>query len=62
VQGLFQETAMLNHPFLRKGLISIDKDSISFRVNGILKKLEVMRQIFSVLTRLANRIESQPVV
>jgi hypothetical protein len=47
---------------LRKGLISIDKDSISFRVNGILKKLEVMRQIFSVLTRLADRIESQPVV
>jgi hypothetical protein len=62
VQGLFQETAMLNYAFLRKGLISIDKDSISFKVNGVLKKLEVMRQIFSVLTRIADRIESQPVV
>ncbi|HSZ20144.1 MAG TPA: hypothetical protein VK770_10155 [Candidatus Acidoferrum sp.] len=62
VQGLFQETAMLNYPFLRKGLISIDKDSISFKVNGVLKKLEVMRQLFSVLSRIADRIESQPVV
>lgn len=62
VQGLFQETAMLNDAVLRKGLISIEKDSISFKVNGVLKNLEVMRQTFSMLTRLADRIESQPVV
>src|ERR1700688_4736799 len=45
VQGLFQETALLNYALLRKGLISIEQDKISFTVNGTLKKLEVIRQI-----------------
>jgi hypothetical protein len=62
VQGLFQETALLNYALLRKGLISIDKETISFKVNGTLKKLEVIRQILSALTGVADRIEAAPVL
>jgi hypothetical protein len=62
VQGLFQETALLNSSLLRKGLISIDKETISFKVNGALKKLDVIRQILSVLSAVADRIESAPII
>lgn len=62
VQGLFQETALLNYVLLRKGLISIDQATISFKVNGTLKKLEVIQQILSVLTGVAGRIEAAPVL
>jgi hypothetical protein len=61
VQGLFQEFALLNYDFLRKGLIQIEQDTISFTIHGILKKLEVIRQILSVLARVADRIESEPI-
>ena len=61
VQGLFQEFALLNYAFLRKGLLRIEQDTMSFTISGILKKLEVIRQILSVLTRVADRIESEPV-
>jgi hypothetical protein len=46
---------------LRKGLISIEQETISFKVNGTLKKLEVIRQILSVLARVADHIESEPI-
>ena len=62
VQSLFQETALLNYALLRKGLISIEQETISFKVNGTLKKLEVIRQILSVLAAVAERIESAPIV
>jgi hypothetical protein len=62
VQGLFQETALINYALLRKGVISIEQDTISFTVSGTLKKLEVIRQILSVLTKVAERIESEPIV
>jgi hypothetical protein len=61
VQGLFQEFALLNYAFLRKGLLRIEQDTMSFTIRGILKDLEVIRQILSVLTRLADRIESEPI-
>ena len=62
VEGLFQETALLNYALLRKGVISIEQDTFSFTVSGTLKNLEVIQQILSVLTRLAERIESAPIV
>lgn len=62
VQSLFQEIAMLDYKFLTKGLISIEQDAISCTVHSTLKKLEVIRQILSVLSTLADRIESAPVV
>ena len=62
VQGLFQEFALLDHAFLRKGILRIEQGTMSFTVRGILKKLELIRQILSVLTRLADRIESTPIV
>jgi len=61
VQGLFQEFALLDYPFLRKGLLRIEQDSMSFTISGTLKKVEVIRQILSVLTTVADRIESQPI-
>jgi len=62
VQGLFQETALINYALLRKGVISIEQDTISFTVSGTLKKLEMIRQILSALTKVAERIESEPIV
>jgi len=61
VQGLFQEFALLNYAFLRKGLLRIEQDSISFSIGGVLKNLEVIRQILSVLAAVAERIESGPI-
>ena len=58
VQSLFQESALLNCALLRKGLISIEEATISFKVNGTLEKLELIRQILSILTGVADRIES----
>jgi hypothetical protein len=62
VQGLFQEIVLLNYSFLRNGLLRIEQDMMFFTVHGILKKLEVIRQILSVLTKVADRIESAPIV
>jgi hypothetical protein len=61
VQGLFQEFALLNYSFLRKGVLEIEQDSTSFNIGGALKKLEVIQQVLSVLTRVADRIESEPI-
>jgi hypothetical protein len=62
VQGLFQEFALLNYAFRREGLIRIEQDTMSFTLHGTLKKLEVIRQILSVLSTVADRIESAPIV
>jgi hypothetical protein len=62
VQGLFQEFSLLNYAILRKGHLRIEQDSMSFSIGGILKKLEVIQQILSVLTRVADHIESAPIV
>ena len=62
VQGLFQEAALVNDALLRKGRIRIEQETISFTVNGTLKKLEVIRQILSILSTVADRIESAPIV
>jgi hypothetical protein len=62
VQGLFQETALLDYAFLKKGLISVESDRISCVLNGALKKLGVIREILTVLLKVADRIESAPVV
>jgi hypothetical protein len=61
VQHLFQEFALLNYPFLTKGHLRVARETISFRIGGILKKLEVIRQILSVLASVADRIESEPI-
>jgi hypothetical protein len=61
VQGLFQEFALLIYHFLRKGTLRIEQQTMSFTIGGILKNLEVTRQILSVLASVADRIESQPI-
>jgi hypothetical protein len=61
VQARFQEFALLNCTFLRKGLLEIEQGSMSFSISGVLKKLEAIQQILSVLTRIAERIESEPI-
>ncbi len=62
VQDLFQEFALLDYAFLRKGLIRIESERMSFMIHGILKNLEVIRQILSVLSRVAEHIEAEPIV
>ena len=62
VQSLFQEFALLNYGFLRKGHLGIDQDSLVFTIRGALRKLDVVQQILSVLARVADRIEATPVL
>jgi len=62
VQGLFQEFALLDADVFKKGNIRIGQDTMRFTVHDILKKLEVIRQILSILTGVAERIESAPIV
>jgi hypothetical protein len=62
VQSLFQEFALLNYGFLRKGHLGIDQDSVVFTIRGALGKLDVVQQILSVLTGVADRIEAAPVL
>ena len=62
VQSLFQEFALLNHDFLRKGRLGIDQESVVFTFRGALRKLDGVQQILSVLTGVADRVESAPVV
>jgi hypothetical protein len=62
VQHLFQELAILNLDILRKGQVRIVQDSMSFTIHCVLRKAEVIRQILSVLSNVAERIESAPIV
>ena len=62
VQGLFQEFALLNSEILEKGQVRIEQESMSFTVHRVLRKVEVIREILSVLSTVADRIESAPIV
>src|ERR1700730_15958237 len=62
VQGLFQEFALLNSEILEKGQVRIEQESMSFTLHRVLRKVEVIRNILSVLARVAVRIESTPIV
>jgi hypothetical protein len=62
VQGLFQEFALLNPEILEKGQVRIEQESMSFTVHRVLRKVEVIREILSILARVADRIESAPIV
>jgi len=62
VQSLFQEAALLNYGFLRRGRLGIDQDSVVFTIGGALRKLEIVQQILSVLTGVAERIDAAPIV
>ena len=62
VQGLFQEIALLNSEILRKGQVRIEQDSMSFTIHGVLRKLDVIREILSILATVAERIESAPII
>jgi hypothetical protein len=61
VQGVFEEFALLNYGFLRKGSLRIEQDDMFFMIGGVLKNLEEIRQILSVLTGVADRMESEPI-
>ena len=62
VQSLFQEFALLNYGFLRKGHLGSDQDSVVFTIRGTLRKFAVVQQILSVLAGVANRSEAAPVL
>jgi hypothetical protein len=62
VQSVFQEFALLNYGFLRKGHLGIDQSSVVFTISGALRKSDVVQQILSVLTGVADRIEAAPIV
>ena len=62
VQSLFQEFALLNYDFLRKGRLGIDQNLVVFTIRGALRKLDGIQQILSLLTGVADRVEAAPVV
>jgi hypothetical protein len=61
VQGLFQEFAIADGAFLKRGQILMEQDNVSFKVRGIVKKQEEIPKALSILARLAERIESAPI-
>jgi hypothetical protein len=60
-QGFFQEFAIADGVFLRRGQVVMGQDYVSFKLPGIVKKYEEMQKSLSVLARLADRIESVPI-
>jgi hypothetical protein len=61
VQSLFQEFAIADGTLLTRGEIIIEKDNVSIKLPGIVKKQEEVQNALSVLARLAERIESAPI-
>jgi len=61
VQSLLSEIALADSGLLRKGGINIQQDAISYTLHGVLKNVAATRQILSLLTQVAERIESEPV-
>ena len=57
-QGFFQEFAIADGAFLRPGQIVVAQDYVSLKLPGVVKKQEEIQKALSVLTRLADRIES----
>ncbi len=62
VQQLFQEFALAGNTCLRRGVLRIEQDTISFTVRGILTKVDPVREIIGTLARVADRIEAAPIV
>jgi hypothetical protein len=63
VQSLFQEIALLDSKLLRKwrNNIDIDQAAVSFTTHGVLHDAAAATEIISLLARVADRVESQPV-
>jgi hypothetical protein len=63
VQRLFQEIALVDSVPLKKGgiRIEIERDSVSYTMHGVLRNVAMARQVVSLLTEVADRIESAPV-
>jgi hypothetical protein len=61
VRGFFQEFAMADGAFLRRGQIVMGQDYVSFKLPGIVKKQAEIQKALSVLARLAERVESGPI-
>lgn len=61
-QSLFQEFALPDYAFLRKGHWGIGQYSIVFTMRGALRKLDVVQQTLSVLAGVAGHLEATPVV
>jgi hypothetical protein len=62
VQSLFQDLALRNDAFLQKGILRVEDGRVSFMTHGIVNRLDSVRQMLSVLTGVAECIESAPVV
>lgn len=62
VQQMFQEFALESGTCLKRGILRIDRDAISFTFRGILTKANPVRNIITTLARVADRIEATPVV
>jgi hypothetical protein len=63
VQSLFQEIALLDSKLLGKwrNTIDIDQAALSFTTHGVLQDAATAGEIISLLARVADRVESQPV-
>lgn len=62
IQSLFQQVALLNYDFIKKGSIRVDKDSVSFAIHGVLTEIEIIKQIISLMSKIAGSIEATPII
>jgi len=63
VQCLFQEIALVDAELLKKGgiCLEIERNSVSYTMRGVLRNVVLATQVISLLTEVADRIESAPV-
>jgi hypothetical protein len=63
VQSLFHDIAVIfpNLVKNRRAQIDLKQEAISYRMHGVLTNAGTVKQILLLLTRLAERVESEPV-
>jgi hypothetical protein len=62
VQSLLQEAALVAGDAMKKGVLKIESNLISFSRRGVVTNVEWVQTIVSQLAEVARRVESQPIV
>jgi len=62
VQCLFQQVALVDSELLKRSRtrIEIERDAVSYTTHGVLRNAVKARQVISLLTQVATRIEAAP--
>ena len=62
VQSLFQDPEIISNDIIKKGDIEIEQDKVTFSIHMLLKNTNMIKQAISLIEKIANRIETTPIV